>query len=336
MLDYETIKKIDSQGMCQVYDTWPQIALEAYESNHEQIDYDDIDHIVFAGMGGSGAVGDVLSSILSKTNMHVFNVKGYTLPQTIDEKTLVIATSVSGNTSEILSILNSLNKTNCKLITFTSGGKILDLCIKNNIDYRILKKIQSPRASFPYFLFSILKILGSVIPVTKNDVIESIQNMNTIQKSISFSNLTETNSSLGLAEWISGMPVIYYPWGLESAAVRFKNSLQENAKLHAIAENVMEACHNGIVAWERSSNAQPIMIEGDDDYIKTKERWEILKEYFQASNIEYREIQSGKGGILSKLISLIYRLDYSTLYLAIKNGIDPAPIRSIDFVKDRL
>ena len=85
--------------MCQAYDLWPQISREAYELNYEQIDYKDIDHIVFAGMGGSGAVGDVLSSTLSRTNMHVFNVKGYTLPPTIDSKTLVVATSVSGNTS---------------------------------------------------------------------------------------------------------------------------------------------------------------------------------------------------------------------------------------------
>lgn len=322
--------------MCQAYDLWPQISREAYELNYEQIDYKDIDHIVFAGMGGSGAVGDVLSSTLSRTNMHVFNVKGYTLPPTIDSNTLVVATSVSGNTSEILTILNSLNKTDCKLVAFTSGGDIQKFCLQNKIDHRLIKKIHSPRVSFPSFLFSILKILESVIPVTKQDITEAIKNIDEIQKVISCSNLTKTNPSLTLAEWISGIPVIYYPWGLESAATRFKNSLQENAKLHAIAEDVMEACHNGIVAWERPSNAQPIMIEGEDDYVKTKERWKILKEYFQVNNIDYREIQSGKGSILAKLISLIYRLDYSTLYLSIMNGIDPTPTRSIDFIKDRL
>ena len=42
--------------------------------------------------------------------------------------------------------------------------------------------------------------------------------------------------------------MIYYPWGLQSAAIRFKNSLQENSKIHAITEDVIEACHNDIVA----------------------------------------------------------------------------------------
>ena len=331
-----TIKEFDSHGMCEIYNKWPQISKESYESNHEQIDFKDVDHIVFAGMGGSGAVGDVLSSILSRTNIHVSNVKGYTLPSTIDSHTLVILTSVSGNTSEILSIMNSVIKIKCNLLAFTSGGKVQEFCSKNNVEYRLLQKIHSPRASFPSFLFSMLRILESVIPVPRHDVSEAIANMEKIQKTISFMNLTKTNPSLNLAEWISGIPAIYYPWGLEAAAIRFKNSLQENAKFHAFAENVMEASHNGIVAWERKSNVQPIMIEGHDDHAKTKERWNILREYFETNGIEYKTILSDKGSILTKLISLIYTLDYSTLYLAIMNRIDPTPIRSIDFIKERL
>ena len=104
----------------------------------------------------------------------------------------------------------------------------------------------------------------------------------------------------------------------------------------AITENVIEVCHNGIVSWERKSEVKPILIEGQDDYIKTKERWSILKEYFEKNNIDYREIFSVKGGILSKLINLVYQLDFIAIYRAVLSGIDPSPIKSIDFVKSRL
>jgi len=139
-----------------------------------------------------------------------------------------------------------------------------------------------------------------------------------------------------LAEWISGIPIIYYPWGLRAAAIRFKNSLQENAKTHAITEDVIETCHNGIVAWEKPANVVPIIIRGEDDYISTKERWEILKEYFKLKNIDYWEVFSVKGNILSKLINLIYLLDYSSIYHAVIKKVDPTPILSIDFVKNKL
>ena len=119
-------------------------------------------------------------------------------------------------------------------------------------------------------------------------------------------------------------------------SIRFKNSLQENAKSHAFAEDVIEACHNGIVSWKKSSNVQPILIEGQDDYIKTKERWKIIKEFFDKQSIDYREVFSIEGNILSKLICMIYQLDYTSIYYAVKSKIDPSPTASIDFVKNNL
>jgi len=320
--------------MYKIYDKWPQIAKDSYSMDLAKVDFKNITHVVFAGMGGSGALHDIFSAILSKTSIHVSVVKGYHLPNTVDSDTLVVTTSVSGDTAETLTVLNSAKKSNCKLIAFSSGGKMQKYCIENKIEYRNISMYLSPRSSFPSFLFSMLRVLESVIPIKKEDIFESIRNLEDLQRTIS-SNLTTDNPSLDLANWLTNIPVIYYPWGLQAAAVRFKNSLQENAKMHAMIEDVIEACHNGIVAWERRSDVKPILIRGHDDYIKTKERWNIIKEYFEQKNIEYKEIISVRGSILTKLINLIYLLDYSTIYRSVISGIDPTPVASIDFVKSR-
>ena len=328
--------KFDPQGMYKIYDMWPQIAKEAYELDFEPVDYKNIDHIVFSGMGGSGAIGDIFSAILSKTDIHVNVVKGYLLPKTVDENTLITSISISGNTVETLSSLQSASKLNCKKIAFSSGGKLESFCTNNNIEYRKISQIHSPRASFCKYVYSILKVLNSIIPIKKSDILESLSKLETTTKNINSKNLSEKNPSLQLANWISGIPLIYYPFGFQAAAIRFKNCLQENAKSHAIAEDVIEACHNGIVSWERKSIVQPILLQGADDYVKTKERWALLKQYFKQNNIEFQEVFSVKGNILSKLINLIYLLDYSSIYNAIIKGIDPSPVNSIDFVKSHL
>ena len=98
---------------------------------------------------------------------------------------------------------------------------------------------------------------------------------------------------------------------------------------------MIESCHNGIISWERKSNVKPILLQGSDDYIKTKERWNILKEYFKENNIDFREVLSNKESILSKIINLIYLLDYTSVYLAILSKIDPSPVSSIDYIKQR-
>jgi glucose/mannose-6-phosphate isomerase len=336
MLDIATMDRIDKQGMYKIYDKWPQIAKESYNSVHDVIDYKDIDHIVFAGMGGSGAIGDLFSSILSKTDVHVTLVKGYVLPKTVDSNTLVVPISVSGNTVETLSVLESTVSLDCKTIVFSSGGKMEEICKKNGIQYRILPKYHSPRTSFISYVYSILGTLNSVIPVKKSDILESIESLERVFVEINSGNLSEANPSLGLARWISGIPIIYYPAGLQAAAVRFKNSLQENAKMHAMAEDVLEACHNGVVSWEKNSGVMPILLRGADDFVKTKERWEIIKQYFQENGVVYREICSVPGNILSKLVCLIYFLDYASIYHAVLHQTDPSPVNSINFIKERL
>ena len=335
-MNLEELEKIDSKKMFKVYDTWPNIAKESYEQQFSKPEFDDIDHIVFAGMGGSGTVGDTFSSILSKNDIHTSVVKGYLLPKTVDENTLVVVTSVSGNTQEPLLILENSKNSKAKFIVFSSGGMIKEYALKNKINYQEIKMEHSPRASFPKYVFSILKTLESVIPVKKSDVFDAISKMEIIRKNIFSNNLNENNVALNLAKWITGTPVLYYPWGLQSAAIRFKNSLQENSKLHAITEDVIEACHNGIVSWERNSNMQPILIQGHDDYFKTIERWKILKEFFNSKQIEYKEISSVEGNIISKIINLIYLLDYASIYHSVISGIDPSPVSGIDFIKERL
>ena len=333
-MDLEKLKKFDNQEMYKVYNKWPEIAEESYNTQFTQLNYSGIKHIVFAGMGGSGALGDIFSAILSKTNIHVTIVKGYLLPETVNKQTLVIITSVSGNTVEALTILNSAKEKKCKIIAFSSGGKLEEYCKNDKIEFRKIEQIHSPRASFPKFLFSMLKILQPIIPINNHEIQESIKNLK-IQRDEILIN-SKNNKAIQLSKWIKGIPLIYFPHGLEAAAIRFKNSLQENVKMHVITEDVIEACHNGIVAWEKSSNVQPILLMGEDDYIKTKERWTIIKEFFKKNSIEYVEVKSVKGGILSKLINLIYFLDYTSIYLAAISEIDPSPVKSIDFIKSKL
>lgn len=322
--------------MYKIYDRWPQIARESFDMDYESIHFEGVDHVIFAGMGGSGSICDVFSSILSRSKIHVDVTKGYHLPNTIDSKTLVVAVSASGNTLETLTVLQNAEKTAAKIMAFSSGGKMEEYCKKHNVLYRKLSFYNSPRASFPIYLYSMIKVLYPVLSLSVNEIQDSLNGLEMIAKRISSSNLGINNPALEMAEWMKGIPVIYYPWGLRAAAIRFKNSFQENVKSHAMAEDILEACHNGIVSWENRSNTNPVLLQGVDDYEKTKQVWSIVKDYFKMNGIEYKEIVSVSGGILSKIMCLIYLLDYCTIYKSIMLGLDPTPVRSIDFIKEKI
>ena len=335
MISKSDLEKIDSSKIFEIYDQWPDIAKNAY-LNSKSSSKESIKHIVFAGMGGSGTMGDFFAAILSKTNLHVNVVKGYLLPKNVNSETLVITTSVSGNTIETLSVLKAANKIGCKIIAFSSGGEMEEFCNQNNIEFIKIEKHHSPRASFVNFLYSILRTLEPIFPIKKEEVEDSIKQLEITRKNIYSDNLKLNNQSLELAMSLKQIPLIYYPFGFEAAAIRFKCSLQENAKIHAMVEDVVEASHNGIISWEIKSNVQPILLQGKDDYEKTKQRWQIFEEYFNEKDIKFKKIVSVKGNIISKLVNLIYILDYASIYLAVINKIDPTPVKSIDYIKKRL
>ena len=159
------MEEIDSQKMYKIYEEWPNLSKKYFEKNFEKIRVSNINHIIFAGMGGSGALGDIFSSILSKTNIQVSVVKGFHLPSTINNKSLVITTSVSGNTKETLRVLDLANKQESKIISFSSGGKMEQFCNNNQIIFRKISLFHSPRTSLINFTYSILKILNSILNI---------------------------------------------------------------------------------------------------------------------------------------------------------------------------
>ena len=335
VLDISSLEKYDSQKMYKIYDEWPEIAKNSY-FKAESITREPVKHIIFSGMGGSGTMGDFFAAILSKTNLHVNVVKGYLLPKNVSSETLVVVTSISGNTAETFSILKAAKKIGCRIIVFSSGGKMEEFSNNNNVEFIKIEKCHSPRASFVNFLYSILRTLEQIFPIKKEEVENSIKQLEITKKNICSDNLELNNQSLDIAMSLKEVPLIYYPGGFEAAAIRFKCSLQENAKIHAIVEDVVEASHNGITSWEIKSRVQPILLQGKDDYIKTKERWMIFEEYFNKNNIKFKKITSIEGDIISKLVNLIYILDYASIYLAVINKRDPTPVKSIDYIKKRL
>ena len=322
----------DPGGIHDAYDMWPEAAAESYGDAADHIHTEDITHVVFAGMGGSGALGDFVGALMSGLDMHVSVVKGYNLPKTADAKTLVVCSSVSGNTAETLTVLEKA-AASCRTLSFSSGGAMEEYCRRNALPHHRVEAMHSPRASFVSFLYSMLAALGGLTGASDADVAESIRVMRRTRDAITADGAE--NPARKLAGWLTGMPVVYYPWGFEAAATRFKNSLQENAKTHAVIEDVLEASHNGIVAWESATPARPVLIQGPDDNPRTKERWRVFEEYFDARAIPYKAVRAVDGHILTKLVNLVYMLDYTTIYLAGIRGVDPTPVYSIDFVKER-
>ncbi|MBR74723.1 MAG: bifunctional phosphoglucose/phosphomannose isomerase, partial [Dehalococcoidaceae bacterium] len=82
-------------------------------------------NVLICGLGGSGIGGTIVNDVVSsRVSIPILATKDYSIPNFVDDSTLVIASSYSGNTEETLCALEKCMKRNAEICIITSGGKL--------------------------------------------------------------------------------------------------------------------------------------------------------------------------------------------------------------------
>ena len=148
----------------------------------------------------------------------------------------------------------------------------------------------------------------------------------------------KSNIAKQIAQFLTdGFPFCYSSPSLLPAAVRFKNSLNENAKMHGIKESILEASHNEIVpfTFDHSFPKPKILhLRWKQDSAIVSERFDKVRALFEKVVHPVMEISVSEKDLLTALISAIYILDLSTIYMAIAKNTDPSPTPAIHILKD--
>ena len=121
----------------------------------------EIRNVVISGLGGSGIGGTIAAEITSGTSpVPVIVTKDYFLPEFVNENTLVIISSYSGNTEETLSAFRIALHKKAKIVCVSSGGTIVEEARKNSLDHIIIPPGMPPRACLGYSLTQLFFILS--------------------------------------------------------------------------------------------------------------------------------------------------------------------------------
>ena len=336
----EEVERVDREGLYRDYETWPEQADSALKLSLD-LEEVDVDKIVYCGMGGSGCAGDILQDLsFSRPRFPpLYVVKGYHLPLFADESTLVLAVSYSGDTEETISAFKEALEKRCRVVGFSSGGELEKICVENKVPYVKLGRALTPRSALPYILYSTLsalKRLGYEL-VSAGELANTVALMRKLRESISVESGLKDNEAKQIAHHLyNAHPIIYGPQEFRGVLIRFKNSLNENAKVHASVEILPEACHNDIEAWQPDALSLRVLfvINGSDG--RLRKRFDTLMELVERSGVEYRSIYVKEATLFEGIVKLVYLLEYATLYLAVLRGVPPAPTPNIALLKKRL
>ncbi|MBI4163831.1 MAG: bifunctional phosphoglucose/phosphomannose isomerase [Candidatus Aenigmarchaeota archaeon] len=263
----------------------------------------------------------------------VFIVDDYTLPDFVNNKSLVFVSSYSGNTEETLECYQQAMKRGLTVVVMTNGGKLAELANQTKIPIVKIPTCPQPRLSYGYQFLCILRILENCGLVKNNkQLVDSLAVFVGIQREKIKSRAKELAKKL-----VNKIPIIYGSKNMEAAAYKWKININENAKTTAFGNVFPEHNHNELNGLLKTNgNLHVIFLKCKDDNIRVRKRMDVVKKLADENKIENSVIEADGNSALERIISTIYLGDWVSYFLALEYGIDPTPVELIEKFKKML
>jgi len=302
----------------------------------------DVRNITVAGMGGSAIGGDLAAALLAgelKVPMSVH--RDYGLPAYVGRDSLVIASSYSGNTEESLSSFEEAQRRGARVLVLTTGGKIAELGRAAKYPVITFSYPAQPRAALGYSLGLVLGALTRLgfVRDLSADIDAALADLAKLEERVHEG--ARTNDAKKLAIELYGRIIFAYGGGvLGVMARRVKGQWNENAKNWGAFDVLPEFNHNGVVGFPHPDIARDaltvLLLRSDRDNPRHKLRFDVTRELLDRASIPHKTLQFSGASMLSEVLQLTLFTDYVSFYVALLNGADPSPVKSIDYLKERL
>ncbi|MEP7215690.1 MAG: bifunctional phosphoglucose/phosphomannose isomerase [Anaerolineaceae bacterium] len=345
-LDDDSLLALDGDGMLvHIANVGTELARAWKASEDLQLPESarDATNVVLAGMGGSATAGDYFATLCAESaELPVCVSRGFSLPNFVSERSLVVVTSHSGDTDEALSLYDDAWKRGAALLCITSGGKLGARAAEDGVPVHQIRYSGKPRTAIAHGLAPLLRVgakLG-LLSIDDTDLVRAADaHAATVAVHLGSSLQFERNPGKQVAAKLSGRtPFVVGSGQMAPVATRFRNQLAENAKILGAADSFPEAAHNLIVglgtAGTLSERFAVVVIESRERADqRTVAKLDAFCGQFEAVGIPLARIDVGGGRLLQQLLVGTAWGDYVSFYLALLNGVDPTPIPQIDQIK---
>lgn len=301
-------------------------------------------NVVIAGMGGSA-----LAALLAKTWLKsefpepLEIVRGYQLPNYVDQDTLVIISSYSGNTEESISCLRQAKAKGAQIAIIASGGELIEIANSDSIAHVVLPSGIQPRFGVIYNLCALLALMANFGVVSNKKLDEVLDAADWLgQESAKWSGDVPTvnNYAKKLAMLAVGKTAIFYGGELTApVAYKWKISWNENAKNVAFCNEYPEFNHNEFLGWTSHPIDKPFAVF---DIVSVLENAQVLKRFVISDRLlsglrpKSTVIDLAGDTLIKQMLWGSILADFVSIYLAILNNVDPTKVDLIEKLKSEL
>jgi glucose/mannose-6-phosphate isomerase len=293
------------------------------------------ENIVISGLGGSGIGGKIVSQwVADHCNVPIVCTNDYILPGFVNEKTLVIISSYSGDTEETVAAMEEAFSKGADIACITSGGKIGKIAQEKGLNCITIPGGNPPRSMFGYSAIQQLYMLahyGFIGMEFETSIQNAIQTMH--------NNMTALREqSLDIAKKIvDRIPVLYSEAMYEGVTIRWRQQINENSKMLCSHHVFPEMNHNELVGWTGGDNRVAVVIlRNEDDHKRSQIRMEICKKLMGEKCDTIIEAWSKGNDKIERSLYLVHLGDWISIDLAELRNEDAVAIPAIIFLKGEL
>lgn len=301
--------------------------------------YQSLENILVCGMGGSAYGGYIISALFKDTlKIPLLSNNDYTLPAFANENTLVLLSSYSGSTEEVLSCAGKAKESNCKLAGITGGGKLGDFLNAENSPALIFdpkfNPSGQPRLGTGYIVLGTIALLNKlgVISVSDEEAAKAISELEAEIENIK-------TRAKEMSEKIKGfVPVIFSAEFLEGNIHIMRNQFNETSKSFSAFSYLPELNHHLLEGLKNPADKKLFVLFISSGLFsdKLQKRVELTKDVVGKNNVSFDEYKPAGATKLSQTLNVLAFGGYLTLFLAFSYGLDPSLIPWVDYFKEQL
>lgn len=298
-------------------------------------EYPAISNVVFAGLGGSGFLGNFASDITKKDiRVPIISVKDYSLPEFVDESTLVILVSYSGNTEEVISCLHEALARGIKPIAVSSGGKLRELAKQYHLDFVEMPQGFPPRASLGYGAVNVLSVLQKLDLIS----LDAEEEFSAVAEFLSANQESINTNAKNAAQRLKNKLVItHHENAIDSVGLRLQQQIDENSKSLCYRNAIPELNHNEIVGWrQKQHDLGVIYLRHSFEHKQNQHRFDFTKDVVINYAKEIIEIFAEGETFIQQYFYLIHWSDFLSYHLGVEHGVDTIEVNVIDKLKNYL
>ncbi len=334
----EKLRNVDVDLMMDHANCMPAQILAALQSS-VQFDEGDLpldhSHCHLVGLGGSAIAGELLRDMIAPRR--VIAVHRGTLPPR--DKCGVIVSSYSGNTDEILELAPKVIGGLKSVVIITSGGKLKRYAEDYSIPLWKVPPGYQARAAVGWSMALLVSILERwrVIHGVKQNLINAAHRLQMDLQNTNSEDHHIVRAAVPIAKAMADKNVlIFHTLKCQGAARRFGAQIAENGKQASFTVVMPEALHNVVegIAGTNPDRWLLIFMSDPDDQTSLKAAISNVTQHFSKLGFNCLPFPVTGDNQYELTLSRVLLADFSTLFLAAINGINPTPVTTISALKE--